>query len=276
MSSRVSDKPPVAPPQRAEPSKPFKALLDEAQRPGSTPPGLQRKSLPSAAPLRGSLTARPAVTVATTRPAVGRVGIEAEAQRLGAVRAQHGLTIERALSSRAEHGLVAERAVESRAHHAVSVEQATATRTRQLEHGETSSTNRAVELIVKELVAEFETRPGGSASSKLANPVQPGPGGNELPFPVSQPAPQAKPEARAAQAAALIERIDVFVRSQRPALALTLDNSLGARVEIEKLGPGRIALKLVGRNGPPSADTVNRIRDELRARGLQVGALSVG
>lgn len=201
--------------------------------------------------------------------------MSSETQRLGTVRAQHGLTVERALTSRAEHGVMAERAVESRAHHAVSAEQASSTRTHQLEHAETSTTNRAVELIVKELVAEFETRPGGSAASKIGNPVQPLATANELPFTVSQSA-QPKPEVRAAQAAALIERIDVFVRSQRPALALTLNNSLGARVEIEKLGPGRIALRLVGRNGPPPADTVNRIRDELRARGLQVGALSVG
>jgi hypothetical protein len=74
---------------------------------------------------------------------------------------------------------------------------------------------------------------------------------------------------------ALIERIETFVKSQRPAIAMTLNNSLGARVEIEKLGPGRIALRLVGQNGPPTPETVSRIREELRSRGLEVGALSV-
>jgi hypothetical protein len=82
-------------------------------------------------------------------------------------------------------------------------------------------------------------------------------------------------EERAVQAAALIERIEVFVKSQRPALALTLNNSLGARIELERLGAGRIALRLVGNGGPPSPEIVSRIREELRARGLQLGALSI-
>lgn len=83
-------------------------------------------------------------------------------------------------------------------------------------------------------------------------------------------------ETKAAQAAALIEKIEVFVKSnQRPALALTLNNSLGARVEIERIGPGEVALKLVGHHGPPSPEAVSRIRDEMTARGLRVAALSV-
>jgi hypothetical protein len=83
------------------------------------------------------------------------------------------------------------------------------------------------------------------------------------------------PEAKAAQAVALIERIEVFVRSQRPGLALTLNNSLGASAEIERIGPKEIALKLVGHRGPPTAEAVSRIREELQARGLKVVALSV-
>jgi hypothetical protein len=95
--------------------------------------------------------------------------------------------------------------------------------------------------------------------------------------PTAQATPKldAPPEAKAAQAVALIERIELFVRSQRPGLALTLNNSLGAHVEIERIGPKEIALKLVGHKGPPTAEAVSRIRDELRARGLKVGALSV-
>ena len=95
--------------------------------------------------------------------------------------------------------------------------------------------------------------------------------------PAAQAAPKldAPPEAKAAQAVALIERIELFVKSQRPGLALTLNNTLGAHVEIERIGPKEIALKLVGHRGPPTAEAVSRIREELRARGLKVGALSV-
>jgi hypothetical protein len=83
-------------------------------------------------------------------------------------------------------------------------------------------------------------------------------------------------ETKAAQAVALIEKIETFVKAnQRPALALTLNNTLGARVEIERIGPGEVALKLVGQRGPPSPEAVSRIREELLARGLKVAALSV-
>lgn len=88
--------------------------------------------------------------------------------------------------------------------------------------------------------------------------------------------PGVSPQARTEQALALIERIELFVRSQRPSLALTLNNSLGARVEVERMGPKVIALRLVGHRGPPTAEAVSLIRDELRARGLKVAALSVG
>lgn len=190
-------------------------------------------------------------------------------------RTQHSAIAQQASVVRAHHDATAAQAQVTRAHHAQTVEQAAMVRTEGLDHGEQKLNGRVVDLIVKELVAEFETRPGQGGPSKVANPVQPM--SSDVPFPTGPAAtPQVQTaETRAAQAVQLIERIDTFVRSGRPALALTLNNSLGARVEIEKLGPGRIALRLVGQNGPPSPDTVSRIRDELLARGLQVGALSV-
>jgi hypothetical protein len=184
--------------------------------------------------------------------AVARSRVDAEAERLGVVRA----------------------------HHTSTAEVATEARVVLHEGAEHKGSARLVDLLVKELVAEFEGRSGVMPSSKAGNFVQPLSSLHEVPFhlganttPGQRPAPTA--EVKANQATALIERIDTFVRSQRPALALTLNNSLGARVELEKLGPGRIALRLIGQNGPPTADTVNRIRDELTARGLKVGALSV-
>ena len=129
------------------------------------------------------------------------------------------------------------------------------------------SAARLFELIARELSAEPPaTRPGQlEASIHHLHPA------------AQQGAPkvEAAPEAKAAQAVALIERIEQFVRSQRPGLALTLNNSLGAHVEIERIGPKEIALKLVGHRGPPTAEAVSRIREELRARGLKIGALSV-
>ncbi len=247
MPARVSGSQPPSQPAKAA-QQPFKALLEEARRSEKQAPTAKR-----AKPATNALAltaAAPAKTVVPDQRTVARARVDAEANRLQTVRA----------------------------HHTVTAEHASSTRTEQLEQTETTGSARVVELIVKELVDAFETRPGGAAASKIANPVQPLTATHEVPFSLAQGAPPSQaqaPEVRAAQAVALIERIDTFVKSQRPALALTLNNSLGARVEIEKLGPGRIALRLVGQNGPPSAESVSRIREELRARGLHVGALSV-
>jgi len=72
----------------------------------------------------------------------------------------------------------------------------------------------------------------------------------------------------------LIERIDTLVRFGRPTLALTL-NSAFARVEIEKTGPGQVALKIQGWNGPPPPAELSRIRETLRQRGLILTSLSL-
>lgn len=265
MPARVSPQPSPSQPT-AQKSQPFKALLDEAAQATRKAPASVGTKLPAAS-ARPQATPRPqraeskSTTViggavastkaapATTR-AIARTRIEAEAQRLEDVRG----------------------------HHSTTAQQATAARTEQLSQQDTTGQARVVDQIVRELIESFETRPGGSAATKIANPIQPLAAAQEVPFTTGAGAPQPQPQApevRAAQATALIERIDTFVRSQRPALALTLNNSLGARVEIEKLGPGRIALRLVGQNGPPSAESVSRIREALRARGLLIGALSV-
>jgi hypothetical protein len=129
---------------------------------------------------------------------------------------------------------------------------------------------KALDLICQEMRSD----PG--VASKAAN--QNGQTiADRVPFPV-QVAQAHAPDraAHAAQAVELIEKIEVFVRSQRPALALTLNNSLGARVEIERIGPREVALKVVGEHGiPPNAEDLGRIREEMKARGLKVGALSV-
>jgi hypothetical protein len=137
---------------------------------------------------------------------------------------------------------------------------------------------RALDAITRELVGAFD-----GTASRVANDH---PGKERLAAPVatvmethhSQSAAEFRHEhqVKAAQAVALIEKIELFVKStQRPAIALTLNNALGARVEIERVGPREVSLKLVGQHGPPSPDAVSRIREELQARGLKVSALSV-
>jgi hypothetical protein len=80
------------------------------------------------------------------------------------------------------------------------------------------------------------------------------------------------PEARVQAAVELIEKIDVFVKSQRPALAMRLGGALEATVEVERTGPREVALRIQGRRGPLPSEDLARIRDALAARGLKLSA----
>lgn len=258
---------PGAPPERTSASQPFKQLLTEAKREAPSaakpagvaalkaqPNGLKAHApkpalhAPPAAPRTGGTaplarTQAVSAQVAGTQRQVARTAVNAEAERLSSVRASHHEAAARQTA----------RAVETTTGQAEKVDA------------------RVLSLIVKELESAFDGEPPHVERAANCD-------GKAQPFRADAPPPPVKAAeapARAEQAVALIERIETFVRSSRPALALTLNNSLGARVEIERLGPGQVALKLIGQKGPPSADAVSRIREELRARGLKVGALSV-
>jgi hypothetical protein len=81
---------------------------------------------------------------------------------------------------------------------------------------------------------------------------------------------------RAYSAVALIEKIERLVKSQRPALSLTLGSGLAIRVEVERTGPRKVAIRIWGRTGPPPPEELNRLREEIRSRGLELSALWVG
>jgi hypothetical protein len=135
---------------------------------------------------------------------------------------------------------------------------------------------RLLDLICKELVIEFTTDPKRPANHDVPLPP-PTPGLTLAPPPPSIAPAVVDGTGRAAQAVELIEKIEHFIKdSKRPTLALTLNNSLGAKVEIERIGPREVALKVIGHRGPPHAEDIGRIRDEMAAHGLKVGALSVG
>jgi hypothetical protein len=157
-------------------------------------------------------------------------------------------------------------------------------RTHHLETAQGEQHARLVDLICQELRAEFGGDMKVAANSDKPVPFKTGPVVPISSAPSAQAAGQVAsapasipPEAnvKAASAVELIEKIETFMKGQRPGLAITLEGSLGARVEIERLGPKEVAVRLVGKNGPPSAEAIGRIRDEIRASGLKVGALSV-
>ena len=74
------------------------------------------------------------------------------------------------------------------------------------------------------------------------------------------------------RALALVERVEHFVRSGRPALALTLRGGLTGRMELQRIAPGVISIRLASRQ-PPKAGELDALRQALEARGLAVRAL---
>jgi hypothetical protein len=147
--------------------------------------------------------------------------------------------------------------------------------------------HRVSELISRELAREFHSEPAppstARAAASLAEPFrQPAPSEGpvltgEARLTISAAgaaAPQAPSAQVQAQAAmALIEKIELFVRSQRPALRLSLGGPLAATVEVERTGPREVSLRIQGRGGPLAQEELTRIRDGLEARGLRLRSL---
>jgi hypothetical protein len=86
--------------------------------------------------------------------------------------------------------------------------------------------------------------------------------------------PTSTPEDRVERAMELVERIERFVRSGRPSLALTLRGQLRGRLEIERVAPGAISLRLSSRRAP-TEHALEEIRQALEARGLSVRSLEM-
>lgn len=72
----------------------------------------------------------------------------------------------------------------------------------------------------------------------------------------------------------LVEKIEAFSRSQRPALALTLKGLHAGRMELERIAPGHVAVRLQGgsRGALQKADEQS-LRVALSARGVKLTGL---
>ena len=79
-------------------------------------------------------------------------------------------------------------------------------------------------------------------------------------------------EGRVERALALVERIERFVRSGRPSLALTLRGAIPGHLEVQRVAPGAIALRLSSARAPSTAE-LGDLRQALEARGLEVRTL---
>jgi hypothetical protein len=132
--------------------------------------------------------------------------------------------------------------------------------------------HRTLDRIARELRSEFareeEERllPKAESNREPAVPIDPD---------VSALSTSPSPEARSRAAVELVRRIETFLGSDRPALALTVEGALQARVEVERTGRKQVALRIRGSRRPPRAEDVERIREELRARGIRLSSLDV-
>jgi hypothetical protein len=243
-------------PTRSVPEKDrFQELMKKAlpQPPRRLPPGAQGARSPGAL-ARGSLAARatPGALQVSPRGAfasaeqLGRVrqGLSAEAHRLGEVRGEAHQTNQERVHQRLTALIARELAREPPVEPVTSREAPTA---------------RGGEVLP---VESPETRPTlsgtrleGGSGAMMAGATPPG-------------------ETRVQATLELIEKLEVFMRSQRPALAMRLGGALDATVEVERTGPREVVLRIQGHRGPLPREDLARIQEGLAARGLRLKALS--
>ncbi|WP_002627275.1 hypothetical protein [Cystobacter fuscus] len=252
---KVDDRPDT-PPTRSVPEKDrFQELMkrappEPAKRPppgaqGVRPPGVLARGSLGVRAAPGSLQIAPRGAFASAEQ-LGRVrqGLSAEAHRLGEVRGEAHQTNQERVHHRLTALIARELARES------PPEPVT---------GKGESAARGAELLPAEPPDARPTPPG----TRLEGGSGPATTG------------AAPPEETRVQATLeLIEKIEVFVRSQRPALAMRLGGALETTVEVERTGPREVALRIQGHRGPLPRENLARIQEELAARGLRLKALS--
>jgi hypothetical protein len=244
------------PPTRSAPEKDRfqemmkKAPPEPAKRPlpggqGVRSPGVLARGSLGARAAPGSLQVSPRGAFASAEQ-LGRVrqGLSAEAHRLGEVRGEAHQTNQERVHQRLTDLLAREFAREPPAEPAT---------------GRGVSAARGGEALPAEPPDSRPPPPGthldGGAGPAMAGTASPG-------------------ETRVQATLELIEKIEVFVRSQRPALAMRLGGALEATVEVERTGPREVALRIQGHRGPLPRENLVRIQEELAARGLRLKALS--
>lgn len=272
---RIKDTEP-SPPEKPAPDRArFQEALQQVpgRKPAAVPraPGTPKPAGTSVAPRSPSAgTGKSPAALAGARTAVstGKVVVQSRAalaspENLGQVRQGMHAEAQRLQHSRTEAQTV------TREHH---------------EH-------RATELIARELARDFRAEPSrvpgephgapppslessrASSMGEAASPSELRLGGAAS---SATPPAAADSQLKTQAAMALIERIEVFVKSQRPALKMSLGGALDATVEVERTGPREVALRIQGRRGPVPSEELSRIRDALEAKGLRLRTLQAG
>ncbi|SEU32898.1 hypothetical protein [Stigmatella erecta] len=264
---KIQDPAPAGP-VKAPAAAPFQRLLPPAKSPPApgTPrpplPGTARPPLPAARPPGGSQPPPPQVL---PRPGTALAASPARALARSALASPENLGHAR----QGMHG-------EAQRLRTVRTEAQTSSQA-QVEH-------RVHELLARELARDLppvsSVRPGAHAPSPPAEPSAETPSGEPLSRPEGLGRSPGEAAVEAAEAPSqvqatleLIQRIEVFVKSQRPALRMSLGGALAATVEVERTGPREVALRIQGHQGPLGEAHLSRIREALEARGLRLRAL---
>lgn len=149
---------------------------------------------------------------------------------------------------------------------------------------------RAMQLLLRELARprEPEARPTGSGPERA--PKQDAGAQSE---PKTSTAELARGHAAAGQgsatgtpvegetrpsplaAAEWIERVEVMLKAQRPALRLSVGGGLQAELQIERLGPREVSVRLELRKGQAGPQDLEAIRAEIEARGIRLAKLEL-
>jgi hypothetical protein len=147
--------------------------------------------------------------------------------------------------------------------------------------------HRLSELIFRELTRQLREDPAmGLPSQRAAPPVEPSREASPVEALPTAGAPRLArepehlappeaptPEAKVQATVQLIEKLELFIQSQRPALRMSLGWPLSAMVEVERTGPREVALRIQGRHGPLAREDLARIREAMGVRGLKLRSL---
>ena len=145
--------------------------------------------------------------------------------------------------------------------------------------------------VPSERAAEGRKEDVRTAAQREATPSAPGPSRGEVApalqahrqeamppceLPRSLPPSPGRPAAPAARAGmeavlALVERVEHLLRAGQPSLAFTLAGRHGQRVQLERLGPGEVGIRLEG--GAFGRAEAERLAAELDGRGLHLARL---
>ncbi|WP_426751436.1 hypothetical protein [Myxococcus sp. Y35] len=237
----------------------FKKALEEAEPRGEAQPS---RRAPTAPPAALQFRPAPALVARATGPVIApQRGAISSPESLGLKRQAMHAEVQRLGTVRSEAQLQGQERTEHRLQELIARELSRDCRAAAPAPPDTRATPVPLPVDTQRSMPESTGREGALAAAGRAS------GGS------SAAAESVHAATRAEAAMALIERIDVFVKSQRPALSMSVRGHLDATVEVERIGPREVSLRIQGRRGPLAEEDLHRLRDALEARGLKLRAL---